>query len=275
MRLPVSAVVIACNEAEKISACLQSLAFCDEIVVVDSGSVDATCDIAERFGARVIKQDWLGFGMQKGFAVAQAKHDWVLCIDADEQVCDELRQSIEAALVAPEAPAYSVTRCNRFMGRWLRFGEGYPDICLRLFDRRCAEWSRDRVHEKVILKAVEATRHLHAKRDIPCLRGDLLHESEMTLEQYLVKQNSYTSLQADELIERGKRVTVAKLLLSPLFRFIKFYLLKQGFRDGLPGFVHISLGCFNSFIKYAKVWSFRSKQKYLVNLDVAESASTA
>ena len=244
MRQPVSAVVITLNEADKIQTCLESLQFCDEILVVDCGSSDNTVALCERYGARVLQQSWLGFGAQKRFAVSQAAHDWVLCLDADEFLSAELQHSIHNELENPASGAYKLTRCNRFMGRWLRYGEGYPDHCLRLFDRRVAQWTLDRVHEKVATKAT-----------IGYLHGDLLHESETTLEQYLVKQNRYTSLQAEELIQRGKRVTLLKLALSPIVRFFKFYVLRQGFRDGLPGLVHIAIGCFNSFTKYAKVWS--------------------
>lgn len=248
MRQPISAVIITLNEADKIHACLQSVQFCDEILVVDCGSTDRTVALCEQHGARVVQQTWLGFGAQKRFAVEQAAHDWVLCLDADEYLSAELQENIQRALETPTSGAYKLTRCNRFMGRWLRHGEGYPDYCLRLFDRREAQWSLDRVHEKVVTTAA-----------ISFVRGDLLHESETTLEQYLVKQNRYTSLQAEELIERGKRVTLVKLAFSPLVRFFKFYVVRQGFRDGLPGLVHIAIGCFNSFTKYAKVWSHNHK----------------
>ena len=136
---PFSVVIITLNAAQQLEACLQSAAFADEIVVVDSGSSDATAEIALKYGARVIVQPWLGFGRQKQFAVSQASHDWVLCLDADERVSDELRASIIATLRQPGFTAYQMPRCNRFMGRWLRHGEGYPDWSLRLFERRsCA-----------------------------------------------------------------------------------------------------------------------------------------
>lgn len=242
MHLPISAVIIAKNEADRIVDCLASVAFCDEIVVVDSGSTDGTQRICSARGARVIEQRWLGFGLQKRYAVAQARHDWVLCIDADEIVSDQLRASIQAALARGDARAYSLARRNRFMGRWLRYGEGYPDRCLRLFDRRAAHWSDDAVHERVI-----------TCESIVPLQGDLLHDSAISMHQYLVKQNLYTSLQADAMIAAGKRVGPLKVVLSPLLRFVKFYVVRQGFRDGLAGLVHISIGCFNSFCKYAKV----------------------
>ncbi|RMF19735.1 MAG: glycosyltransferase family 2 protein, partial [Gammaproteobacteria bacterium] len=132
---------------------------------------------------------------------------------------------------------------NRFMGRWLRHGEGYPDLSLRLFRKSRGRWSTDPVHEKVMLEG-QAGR----------LTGDLMHESEETLGQYLAKQNRYTDLQAEQLRARGKRYSTAKLLLSPLFRFIKFYVFRLGFLDGVPGLVHISIGCMNSYFKMAKLY---------------------
>ena len=239
---PLSVVIITRNAANQLAGCLQSAAFADETLVVDSGSGDGTVELAAEHGARVLHQDWLGFGPQKQFAVGAARHDWVLCLDADERVSDELRQSIRAALAAPEAHAYAMARCNRFMGRWLRHGEGYPDWSLRLFDRRRARWSADAVHEKVIADAPAAR-----------LAGDLMHDSAETLAAYLDKQNSYTSMQAEALFKAGKRAGAAQLLLSPALRFIKFYFLRLGFLDGIPGLVHIVIGCSNSFHKYAKV----------------------
>src|SRR6185436_21100930 len=133
-----SAVLITRNAAAVLESCLDSLAFVDEIVVVDSSSTDGTRELAERKGARVVHREWLGFGRQKQFAVEQAKNDWVLCLDADERVSAELRASIEAALAAPAAPVYRMARRNRFLGRWLSHGEGYPDWSPRLFNRLSA-----------------------------------------------------------------------------------------------------------------------------------------
>jgi glycosyltransferase involved in cell wall biosynthesis len=239
---PLSAVLITRNAAAQLPACLASLAFCDEIVVVDSGSDDGTVAIAQALGARVLHQDWLGFGPQKQFAVDQASHDWVLCIDADERVGDALRASIEAVLMAPTRHAYRFPRCNRFLGRYLRHGEGYPDWSLRLFDRRHARWSDDAVHEKVLTDAT-----------VGDLAGDLLHDSAESIESYLAKQDRYTTLAAKAAVARGKRATVAHLLLSPLIRFVKFYFVRLGFLDGRPGLVHILIGCRNSYMKYEKM----------------------
>ena len=240
--LPVSVVIITRNEAQRIADCLASVAgLADEVVVVDSGSSDGTQDICAAHGARIVDAEWLGFGPQKDLAVRSARNDWVLCLDADERVSADLAQSIATALVTqPAHSAYRFARSNRFLGRYLRHGEGYPDWSLRLFDRRVAHWSADAVHEKVICAA-----------PVGELSGDLLHDSAETLEGYLAKQNRYTTLQA--VAYTGKPVSAGRLLFSPLIRFIKFYLVRGGFRDGVPGLVHIAIGCINSFIKYAKI----------------------
>jgi glycosyltransferase involved in cell wall biosynthesis len=241
-RQPLSVAIITLNAAAQLEACLLSTRFADEILIVDSGSTDGTRELAERHGARVIQQDWLGFGPQKQFAVDAARHDWVLCLDADERVTPELQLSIETALCAPASSAYRFARCNRFLGRYLRHGEGYPDWSLRLFDRRQARWSNDAVHEKVETSARVGT-----------LTGDLLHDSAESLASYLAKQNRYTTLAAEMALAAGKKTGLARIVLSPLIRFIKFYFVRQGFRDGLPGLIHIAIGCFNSFMKYSKM----------------------
>jgi glycosyltransferase involved in cell wall biosynthesis len=241
-----SAVLITRNAAALLEPCLESVAFADEVVVVDSGSSDATAEIAQRRGARVVQKEWLGFGRQKQFAVEQARHDWVLCLDADERVSPELAAGIRAALAAPVAPVYRMPRRNRFLGKWLAHGEGYPDWSPRLFNRMNARWSDDLVHEKVLFAVTPGT-----------LQGDLLHDSYDDLSAYLERQNRYTTLAARQAYERGRSAGVAHLLLSPVVRFIKFYILRLGFLDGLPGLLHISIGCMNSYVKYAKLIELR------------------
>ena len=252
-RLALSAVVITLNAATQLEACLASLTFSDEIVVVDSGSTDATVAIAQRHGARVITQTWLGFGAQKQFAVEQAAHNWVLCLDADERITPALQANIVQTLDAQPSPAHiawRMARANVFMGRVLRHGEGYPDWNLRLFDRRCARWSDDPVHEHVVPSAGSS---------VGTLDGDLMHESSESLSIYLAKQNRYTDLQAARLFEQGQRASTLRIVFAPLVRFIKFYILRRGFLDGIPGLVHILIGCQNSMLKYAKLREFARK----------------
>ncbi len=248
--MPLSAVIITHNAARQLAGCLESVAFCNEVLVVDSGSTDDTVALAKAHGARVIEQPWLGYGPQKHFAVQQAAYDWVLCLDADERISPVLRAGIEAALHVPQARVFEMARCNRFMGRWLRHGEGYPDWSMRLFDRRAARWSDDPVHEKVLTSEKPAR-----------LAGDLLHDSAETLALYLDKQNRYTSLQAEKLFAEGKKASGLLLLASPLARFLKFYLFRLGFLDGRPGLVHVCIGCMNSFNKQAKLLALQIKGK--------------
>jgi glycosyltransferase involved in cell wall biosynthesis len=245
-----SAVIIARNAASVIEPCLESLAFADEIVVVDSASTDATVEVAQRRGARVVQREWLGYGRQKQFAVEQAKNDWVLCVDADERVSPELAASIRKELAAPVSPVYRMPRRNRFMGRWLSHGEGYPDWSPRLFNRMNARWSDDLVHEKVLYAVTPGT-----------LRGDLMHDSNDDLATYLDRQNRYTTLAARQALELGRSASLAHLLLSPVVRFFKFYVLRLGFLDGKAGLIHISIGCMNSYLKYAKLIELKRAEK--------------
>jgi len=150
-KLPLTVAIIALNAGQQIGPCLESARFADEILVVDSGSTDDTLEICRSHGARVESREWLGFGRQKQLAVSLARHDWVLCLDADERVTDALARSIRKALADARYRAWRMARRNRFLGRWLAHGEGYPDLSLRLFHRAHASWSNDEVHEAVIL----------------------------------------------------------------------------------------------------------------------------
>jgi glycosyltransferase involved in cell wall biosynthesis len=250
LKAPLSAVLITRNAANVLEPCLESLAFADDIVIIDSGSSDRTAEIARERGARVVQKEWLGFGRQKQFAVEQAKHDWVLCVDADERVSPALASSIQTALAAPVSPVYRMPRRNRFLGRWLAHGEGYPDWSPRLFNRQNARWSDDLVHEKVLYAVTPGT-----------LAGDLMHDSADDLALYLERQNRYTTLAARQAFEQGKTAGIAHLALSPVVRFIKFYVLRLGFLDGLPGLLHISIGCMNSYLKYAKLIELRRAEE--------------
>ncbi len=241
-KIPLTVAIIALDAAEQIGPCLASVAFADEIVVVDSGSTDATAEIARAHGARVEQREWLGFGRQKQHAVALARHDWVLCLDVDERVSERLAHSIREALALGRYHAYRMPRRNRFLGRWLAHGEGYPDWTVRLFHRAHAGWSNDDVHEAVLTTS-----------EVGRLDGDLLHDSAEDVATYLGKQNRYTSLHAEALYGQGVRAGYWRLVASPLARFLKFYFMRLGFLDGGPGFAHIVIGCNNTFQKYLKL----------------------
>ncbi len=248
--LPLSLIVITRDAAHELAECLASAPFAAEAVVVDSGSSDDTVALAARCGARVVPHDWEGYGPQKNFAVGEARHDWVLCVDADERVTPELAAAIRSLFAggAPPAAAYAVARRNRFLGRWLAHGEGYPDWNVRLFDRRRARWSDDDVHERVV-----------ADGPVARLSGDLLHASAESLDAYVAKQNRYTSLQARAMHARGERAGALRVAVSPAARFLRFYVVKLGFLDGVAGFAHIAIGAFASFLKYAKLRALASR----------------
>ncbi len=241
-KLPITVAIIALNASTQIGECLASVGFADEVLVVDSGSSDATVEIARRHGARVESRQWLGFGRQKQYAVSIAKHDWVLCLDVDERVTERLAASVRAAFAGSRYHAYRLARRNRFLGRWLAHGEGYPDWTVRLFHRAHASWSNDEVHEAVLTTA-----------EVGRLDGDLLHDSAQDIASYMAKQNRYTSLHAESLYRQGVRASYWRLFTSPLARFVKFYFMRLGFLDGGPGFAHIVIGCNNSFHKYLKL----------------------
>ncbi len=241
-KLPLTVAVIARDAAAQIGELLASVDFADEVLVVDSGSTDGTVALARERGARVVHRDWLGFGRQKQFAVSEARHDWVLCLDVDERVTPRLAQSIRAALAGGRYKAWRMARRNRFLGAWLAHGEGYPDWTLRLFHRAHASWSNDEVHEAVLTTA-----------EVGRLEGDLLHDSAEDVATYMAKQNRYTTLHAQALYRQGVRAGYARLFLNPLARFLKFYVLRLGFLDGGPGFAHVVIGCNNTFHKYLKL----------------------
>ena len=241
-KLPLTVAIIALDAGAQIGPCLASVGFADEVLVVDSGSSDDTVAVAARHGARVETKEWLGFGRQKQHAVAIARNDWVLCLDVDERVSEPLARSIRAALASRRFRAYRMARRNRFLGRWLAHGEGYPDWTVRLFHRAHASWSNDEVHEAVLTTA-----------EVGRLDGDLMHDSAEDVATYMVKQNRYTSLHAEALFKQGVRAGYWRLLASPLVRFVKFYFLRLGFLDGGPGFAHVVIGCNNTFHKYLKL----------------------
>jgi len=225
-----SACIIAFDEADRIGDCLASLAFCDEVVVVDSGSTDDTVAIARAAGARVLQRAFDGFRSQKAFAVSQASHDWVLCLDADERVGDELRASILAARDAGFAGAagYRFNRLDNYFGRFLRHGNAYPDRILRLFDRRRGGWRGEReVHEAATVDGPVRT-----------LRGDLVHYPYRSLDQQLEKTQRYARMMAEHDFARGRRATLRKLVLAPAWRFWRGYVLRAGFLDGWHGLVY-------------------------------------
>lgn len=245
-RARLSLAIICLNEAANIERCLRSVPFADDVVVLDSGSQDATREIAAAAGARVFNEEWRGFRAQKQRATDLCQNDWILSLDADEALSPESAQEILALLESPTLDAfdgYEMPRLSWNLGRWIRHGGWYPDRQLRLFDRRRASWQGgEHVHERVSAQNV--------KRLVYPLR----HFPFETLSEQVSTNNRYSSLGADELRRRGKRFSYFKLVWKPVSKFLETYIIKCGFMDGTAGFVIGVSAAYSVFLKFAKLW---------------------
>jgi len=249
-RHPLTVVIIAKNEAERIEACLQSVSWADEIVVVDSGSSDATCGIARHYTDKVFDVPWRGFGPQKQAAVDLANHDWILNIDCDERVTPELGQEIRGTLASDTANvAYSVPRRTFLGDKEISHCGWYPDRTIRLFNRRRARFSDNIVHERVVADGQVAT-----------CKGHLLHFSFSGIGPVLTKLNHYSDLSARQMFEQGRRCRLFDLTARPLFAFFKTYLLRLGFLDGVEGLEISTTTALLTFAKYVKLRELHSRQ---------------
>ena len=238
-----SAIIITKNEAANIADCLDSVAFCDERIVVDAGSTDETVQIAQSKGAQVVSHPFEGFGAQKGFALSLAASDWVLSIDADERVLPELAQEILHAVGTGAADCYEIPRRSTFCGRPMNWSGWSPDYVLRLFRRDKAFFTADLVHERVICKGTAA------RLNIP-----LMHDPVRRLEDALSRMDRYSTAGAEQLVAAGKRVTFASGILHGLWTFVRLYLLRAGFLDGREGFLLAVANAEGTYYRYMKAW---------------------
>jgi glycosyltransferase involved in cell wall biosynthesis len=227
-RAGLSACIITYNEADRIEACVRSVSFCDEVIVVDSHSTDATRQLAAALGARVIERDWPGYRSQKQFAVDCAQHNWVLCLDADERVSDALRQEIETLRQSSfrQLAGCSIPRITDYFGEFLRHGNAYPDRLVRLFDRRRGGWVGREIHENTRVEG-----------RVGRLYGHLEHFSYRSLTDHHHRMQRYADLMARSLYASGKRCGLGKVLINPQWRFFRGYILRLGFLDGWRGLV--------------------------------------
>ena len=254
-RATLSVAIITLNEQANLPRTLASVAWADEIVIVDSGSTDDTRSIAESYRARFITEAWRGFAAQKNFAISLCTSDWVLSLDADEAVSPELALSIQKALAAPPSTnAYTLRRRNFFLGRWIRHGGYYPDPKLRLFPRGQCTFQETPVHETAVFAG-----------KVESLDGDLLHDAYPTLASYLDHMQRYSTLGADIAVARGRTGMglfsfLNGVLLNPLATFVYNYVLRAGFLDGREGLLlHLYHSAYVSW-KYAKAWE-RARQR--------------
>jgi glycosyltransferase involved in cell wall biosynthesis len=244
----VSVAIITKNEAARLGAALASVAWADEIVVVDAGSTDGTAEIARRASARVFVEGWPGFPQQKNRAAALASHDWILSIDADEQVSPALAAEIRALLTAePAVRGYRIPRVTKAFGRELRATDWYPDWQLRLYDRRAGRWDETRtVHESVRIDGEAGT-----------LRGEILHDGYRDLSEHLRKIDAYTTLAAEDWAARGRDASLLQIAVHPPLAFLRNYVLRRGFTAGTAGLVVSAMNSWYVFLKHAKLWERR------------------
>ena len=253
--MKISATTITFNEEDNIRSACESLSWADEIIVVDSHSTDQTRQIALQCGARVITREWAGFALQKQFATEQASHDWVFSLDADERVSDQLQAAIESLRKEPDtklADGYRVARRSFYQGRWIRGGGWYPDRQLRLFRKSMGHWEGKHIHESV--KMNEGAR-------VESLTGDILHYSVRdAAHHHRMIGERYAPLAAKQMHEAGRRTSPIKIATAAPLAFLRSYVLKAGFRDGLAGLSIASFAAHHAFLKHLMLSDIQKKE---------------
>jgi len=239
-----SVVIICRDEADNLRDCLESAKWADEIVIVDSGSADGTLAIAREYTDRIIHHDWEGYGPQKEFALAQAGGDWILNIDADERVSPQLAVEIQKLLSRGDTPhaGFTVPRRTFYLGKWITHGGWYPDRNLRLTRRGAGHWGEATVHEAMTVNGT-----------VGKLNGDILHYTYRNISDHLRVIDEFTTLAAEKMFTSGKRRALLNLVFNPLWKFLRMYVLRLGFLDGVAGFMVATLGSYYVFLKYAKL----------------------
>ncbi|MCC6219741.1 MAG: glycosyltransferase family 2 protein [Deltaproteobacteria bacterium] len=256
-RVPISAFVITYNEEDHITACLSSLDFCDEVIVIDSFSTDNTVNIAKSLGAKVIQRKWPGYRDQKAFGLESVSNEWVLNLDADECVSEELRERILEILGREKAGdlsslsinGYYINRVVHYLGRWWRRGGWYPEYRLRLFRKSQTKWGGSDPHEKPIVSGPTAR-----------IGGEIYHYTYRNMDEQFERLHRFSSIAAKDEFLKGRRCSIASLLLNPILRTLKFYVLKRGFREGKAGFIIAVTEGYYTFMKYAKLWEHEFNQ---------------
>ena len=240
--MKISATIITLNEERNIARAIESLRCCDEIVVVDSGSNDRTLELASRLGARVVETPWHGYAKQKNFAADQAQYDWVLSLDADEALSEALEGEIWAVKKSgPRHDAYTMPRLAQYCGKWILHSGWHPDRKVRLYNRRCAKWVGEYVHESVRVRG-----------PVGHLRYNILHFTCGSLTEHLKSLDRYTTLAAQEIVAHKEPLNRARLLFDPGWTFLRAYILQRGFLDGAEGLSIAWMGALYTYLKYAK-----------------------
>src|SRR5436190_6680052 len=245
---PLTVTIITLNEAAHVAAAIDSASFADEILVVDSGSTDGTTDIARGKGVHVLTREWTGYVDQKNYAAAQASHDWIFSLDADERIPQALAQEIAGVLASdPAVHAYRVPRVTFHLGRWIRTTDFYPDYQTRLYDRRHARWEGKYVHESVRADGASGQ-----------LKNDLEHYSFAHLRDQIARINQYSTLSARQMYEAGRRTGPVEILVHPPAAFLRNYVLRRGFLDGTAGLTISLMNAWSVGLKFMKLWELQT-----------------
>jgi glycosyltransferase involved in cell wall biosynthesis len=251
--MPISAIIITYNEARNIARCLNALkGVADEVIVVDSYSGDQTVAIAESLGARVLLHEFEGYGEQKIVAMNEARHDWILSLDADEELSSELRESILAVRDKQEHDAYTFNFLTNYCGKWIRHCGWYPNPKMRFWNKTKGYMKADKVHEGF---------ELDPGTSVGFLKGDILHHSFPTISAHLKKIEQYSEIGARFDVARGKKVSLLKLWLAPRWMFFMLYIIRGGFLDGYYGYVVCKNSAFAAFAKYLKIRQYTAMQR--------------
>jgi glycosyltransferase involved in cell wall biosynthesis len=244
--IKLSGVIITFNEERNIKQCLQSLiGVVDEIIVVDSFSTDQTKTICKHFNVTFIEQTFLGYIEQKNFALAKASHNFVVSLDGDESLSEELQQSIKSLKCNWKLEGYYCNRFNNFCGQWIKYSDWYPNRKLRVFDRRMGEWKGINPHDTILLH----DKNLKTGR----LKGDILHKTYQSYSEFNQKTESFSTIAAQAYFDKGKKASLWKIILNPTWAFFKAYILRLGFLDGFNGFVICIQTANITFLKYSKL----------------------
>ncbi len=257
MSIKISVAIITYNEEKNIKRCIDSISiFANEIIIVDSLSTDNTCAIAKQLGAKIIQQKFLGHIAQKQLALDNCTNEWILSLDADEEISTKLQKNIIVLLQNKlKFDAYSMNRLSFHLGKWIKHGGWYPDAKIRLFNKNQAYWGGYNPHDKVIING-----------KVGHINGDLLHYVFKNLKHNVDANNSYSSIMAYDLHKKGVKFSFLKLYFKPIGKFLETYIYKRGFLDGLPGFIIAVGAAYSMFLKFAKLLELEStKHEYTAN----------
>jgi len=244
--MKLSVVIITYNEEQNIERCIKSiLEIADEIIVVDSYSTDRTNDICQKYGVKFFEKKWSGFSDQKNYADSLASYDWIFSIDADEEVSSELKNAILSIKEKDyENLVFSVNRLTNYCGKWIRHCGWYPDTKIRIFNRNFVNWDDQLVHEE--LKIPDNFKTVN-------LKGDLNHYSYNSINDHLRQTHKFTDLAAEQAVKIGKKAGIEKLILNPIWKFLRDYIIKMGFLDGKSGFNVCWISAYATYLKYKKI----------------------